>query len=539
MNRVLRDAQWGRTRELTIEGGSFAHTRGTFDIGDALSSQSALRATGVLQHSDSYRDHVSVDRVGINPTYAWMRGATSMRFAMEHFQDRRTTDRGVPSLDGRPLEGFARTFFGDPSVHVAHARVNAARASVEHEWSDGVQLRSQVQLTRYDKDYQNTVPGAISIDRATFGLSAYRNELTRENLFSQTDILVRRRSLGVAHALLAGVELGSQNTDNYRQTGYFDGDETSRDISLASPTVSLPVAFRQSVTDADNTAIADVASGFVQHQVELGRRLQTTLGVRWDRFALRVDNHRDGTVRRRTDRIVSPRAGVVLKPREAMSFYGSYSTSALPSAGDQFSSLNATTEALAPERFTNREVGMKWDALRHLSLTAALYRLDRTNTRAPDPNTPGRIVQTGAQRSTGTEIGVTGEMARWQFVGSWASQKARIRRATTSAAAGASVALVPGISLSFWNRFQLQRRVGVGLGVVHQGASYAAIDNRVTLPAFTRWDGAVYFQATREVRVQANVDNVFGTEYFASSHGNNNIQPGAPRTVRLSMSIAP
>ena len=41
----------------------------------------------------------------------------------------------------------------------------------------------------------------------------------------------------------------------------------------------------------------------------------------------------------RIDDLVSPRVGVVVKPVENVSFYGSYSVSYLPSSGDQFSTL--------------------------------------------------------------------------------------------------------------------------------------------------------------------------------------------------------
>ena len=57
---------------------------------------------------------------------------------------------------------------------------------------------------------------------------------------------------------------------------------------------------------------------------------------------------------------------------------------------------------MKPEQFTNYEVGVKWDVLPRLSLTTAAYRLDRTNTRATDPNDPTRIVQTGSQRTRAT-----------------------------------------------------------------------------------------------------------------------------------------
>jgi catecholate siderophore receptor len=68
---------------------------------------------------------------------------------------------------------------------------------------------------------------------------------------------------------------------------------------------------------------------------------------------------------------------------------------------------------------------------------------------------------------------------------------------------------------------------------------FAAIDNRVTLPGFTRVDAAGYVMVTRSLRAQLNVENVLDERYFPTSHGNNNIAPGAPRTMRLSLTVAP
>ena len=540
VNRVTKEAQWMRSGDVSLEAGSYNHTRGTFDMGNALSPRAAARLTGVAEHSGSFRDAIALDRVGLNPTVALMLGATSLRLGFEHFQDRRTIDRGIPSFNGAPLAGATRTFFGNPDANRSRAFVRSASAVVERGDESALLVRSQLRYTTYDKSYQNTVPGAITADGSEVTISAYRNDTQRRNLFSQTDVVARRTTGPVSHTFLAGAELGRQETDNFRQTGYFDGSATSIRTPLVAPTISTPVAFRQSATDADNSALAHVVSGYLQHQAALGAHWQTTLGVRWDRFAMDFDDHRKSLTRDRTDVLVSPRAGVVFKPVAAVSAYGSYSVSSLPSSGDQFSSLDATTETLAPERFTNREIGIKWDASRSLAVTVAIFQLDRTNTRANDPDTPGRIVQTGAQRSTGGELGITGNVtSRWQVAGGWAVQRATVRRATTSAAAGATVPLVPHQSLSLWNRLRLQERVGAAIGIVHQGRMYAAIDNRVTLPAFTRLDGALFIDVSRQLRVQANIENLLGASYFATSHGNNNILPGAPRTLRMSLVATP
>jgi catecholate siderophore receptor len=94
---------------------------------------------------------------------------------------------------------------------------------------------------------------------------------------------------------------------------------------------------------------------------------------------------------------------------------------------------------------------------------------------------------------------------------------------------------VPHTSISLWNKYRVAPRLGLGLGVVHQSKMYAAIDNTVTLPEITRLDGALYVTLTSAVALQANMENLLNERYYATSHGNNNIMPGAPRTLRVSL----
>jgi catecholate siderophore receptor len=149
-------------------------------------------------------------------------------------------------------------------------------------------------------------------------------------------------------------------------------------------------------------------------------------------------------------------------------------------------------------------------------------------------------VQTGEQRTTGFELGASGAVtSRWQVAGGYANQLARIVSRTSAAAAGARVPLVPRQTLSLWNRYQFARRLGAGVGIVRQDRMFAAIDNTVTLPAFTRVDAALFTTITKSFRAQVNVENLFDTRYYATSQGNNNIMPGSSRLVRVSLSVAP
>jgi catecholate siderophore receptor len=64
---------------------------------------------------------------------------------------------------------------------------------------------------------------------------------------------------------------------------------------------------------------------------------------------------------------------------------------------------------------------------------------------------------------------------------------------------------------------------------------FAAVDNTVKLPGYTRADAAAYFTLRRGLRLQANVENLFDRQYFVNADSNTNITPGAPRSVRVAL----
>lgn len=537
INRVTKEAEFTPTRELTLQGGAYGTRRGAVDLGQGISSTVALRLNGVYENSDAFRHDVSVERYGINPTVTFAPGArTRITAGYEHFYDHRTADRGIPSFDGRPAPADARTFFGDPSQSYADARVSVATAAVEHTLSPDLTLRNRTVYGYYDKFYQNVFPAAVDPTGAQVSLNAYNNALGRWNAFNQTELTYRAATGSVKHTLLGGVEVGRQVSRSFRNTGFFGNTETSLAVPLTSPTVSTPVTFRQSATDANNRTGNTTISLYAQDQVVLTSYLQLIAGARYERFDLDFNNLRTGENLTRTDDIVSPRAGLVVKPIEPLSFYTSYSIAYLPSSGDQFTSLTVTTRDLEPEQFANYEVGAKWDVLDRLSLTAAAYRLDRTNTTAPDALDPSKLVQTGSQRTNGFELGATGSVTdAWQIAGGYANQDAFVTNRTAAAAPGAKVALVPRNTLSLWNRYQFGPVFGLGAGLIYQDRMFAAIDDAVTLPAFTRFDAAAFFTLDRDLRIQVNVENLFDKGYYVTSNSNNNISPGSPRAVRASV----
>jgi catecholate siderophore receptor len=538
LNRVTKQADWTAFRELTLQGGSFDNKRASLDVGGGLSPAVAARFNGMFERSGFFRDAVTIERHGINPTLtiAPTSRNTRVQLGYELFNDRRTADRGIPSFDGRPVATSASTFFGDPDGSWADVRAHVATATIIREADSTLSIRNRTMFGSYDKFYQNIFPGAVNATGDAVSISAYNNDTQRRNLFNQTDVIVRARTGPLRHTVLAGAELGRQATDNRRLTGYFNNTATSVTAPISNPTISEPLTFRASATDADNRVTNTSASLYLQDQIVISSQWQLIGGVRYERFDLRYHNDRTDSSLRRVDDLISPRAGLLFKPLETLSFYASHSVSFLPSAGDQFSSLTDVTKGLEPERFRNHEVGVKWDIADRLAVGAATYRLDRTNTRAPHPTDPTKTVQTGSQQTTGFELSLNGNVSsRWEVAWAYANQSARITRTTAAAAKGSTVPLVPRTSVALWNRYQVAQRIGLGLGVVHRSDMYAALDNRVTLPAYTDADAALYLTLGRNVRAQAFVENLFDTRYFATAHSNNNISPGSRRALRVSL----
>ncbi|MEO7655604.1 MAG: TonB-dependent siderophore receptor [Sphingomicrobium sp.] len=547
VNRVIKRSSLGAYREGLFSSDSFGTVRAAVDLDQPLANGVGLRVNALYESGASFRRHVDLERYGINPTVGILAGPdTRIDLGYEYFHDRRTTDRGVPSLAGRPLKGFDRTFFGDPSRSSAKADVNIATLTVEHRFAEGLSLRNRTLYGDYDKFYQNIFPNGAVTDRdgagpqgETVRLSAYNDATTRRNLFSQTDLVWDNRLGGVDQTLLVGVELGRQSGHNQRRNGVFAATGTSPtfiDVPLSDPTVDVP-AIRFLENGANNGIKASVAALYAQDQIRPTDWLEIIAGVRFDRFEMDVKNRVTGHSFGRTDTLWSPRLGLVVKPRDRLSLYASYSRSYLPQSGDQFNSLAANTETLKPERFDNVELGAKWEPIDGLLATAAIYQLDRTNTRVVDPADPTRFLLSGAQRSRGIELGLERSISdRWQVSAGYALQKAKVTEATTACASGdCIVPLVPRHSASLWTRYDFTKRIGGGFGMIARSSSLASIGNTVKLPGYARIDGALFYKLPNGMEAQVNVENIFGAHYFSTAHNDNNIAPGAPRTVKGSV----
>jgi catecholate siderophore receptor len=566
LNRVTKTADWREVLSLGLQLGSWQKRRATADYAHPFSDAFAFRVTGVYEDSEGFRDGYELKRQGINPTAAIHAGEnTLITLGYEYFRDQRTADRGIPSFANTfngtrfPVATDRETFFGDPEASRGDVEVNAFSALLEHDFGDGTVLRNRTRVANYDKYYGNVFPGNVNAAATTVALSAYRQDTDRKNLFNQTDLIFSATTGTVEHKFMTGVEFGRQDTDNLRRSGLFVlgvgspclnlTGATGCTVPLTAPTVSPTVIYANNSVggsgDANNSGVAKVAAIYAQDQIEFSPKLSAIVGLRYDQFDVDFTDLRTGVsaqnrVLSSSDKLWSPRVGVVFKPVEDLSLYASYGVTYLPRSGEQLGSLAFNSQSLDAEEFENTEVGAKWELRPGLTAEAAAFRLNRSNAAIADPTDPTRLILLAgdSQRVDGVELSLAGKLTgRWQVIGSYARLDARTVRAVGATPAGRALAQTPETSFGLWNRYDFSDRWGVALGASYRSESFASISNAVTLKSYTRYDGAVYYKFDERFSAQLNVENLFDKVYFPSAHSDSNITPGAPRSAYVTLNF--
>lgn len=542
VNRVSKAA---RINGFEAQFDASADTFGAFalsgDVNSTVSQASAMRINATYEEFDSNRDFYVGHFIGISPTVTVELGAaTTLTASYAYDEDDRMVDRGNPADGSGPLRGYGDTQFGDRDFNHTLSQVHIARARLDHEFSANLSANATLQFADYEKAYQNILPDGLRNSGADVQFSGYRDTQARQNWIAQANLVWEASTGALDHMILAGFEASWQDSSNGRANAFFangaGGTSNRFTTPLADiftfPAITLGAAVR------DRHSELKVLSGYVQDQVDIGEHLQLIAGLRWDRFDLRTVEQLTAVRGDRVDEKVSPRIGLIYKPSGHLSLYASYATSFLPQAGEQFFLLSPGDAAFAPEKFTNYEIGAKWAPSDKLFVTAALFQLERTNTKGPDPRDPSLVALVGESRTRGLEFNLVGEITpAWQANIGYTYLDGEITSTSSFGAEGLRLQQLPEHQFSAWTRYDFSGQFGMGLGVIYQDEQFASFSNAVTLPDYLRVDAAAYYTVSNRLSLQVNVENLFDASYFPSAHGDNNIQPGKPLSARLGVRV--
>ena len=549
LNRVTKKAVIDEAfTQAQISIDSLGEVGGQIDHNARLSNSMALRVNAMVEQLDNHRDFYDGERRGFNPTLHIDMGESQFDLSFELVDHQRFIDRGIPTgADGRPVEALEEIVFGDPAVNTTELDAHLWRAALQHNFSETLKLNVSAFYGDYDKLYQNFYASGYDEENTPdeVTLDGYVDTTERQNTIFTANIVKEGMLGGLGHTLLAGVESISTSSDQDRYNTFWDTTQDDKETFSVSRNLGIRGGVGQNALGAlatndfgvdvnDDTRVEiDVTSVYVQDEIELSNEFRVVAGLRYDSFDIDVFNVVADDARSRKDSELSPRFGLVYKPEENISIYASYSESFLPRSGEQFANINGNNDKLAPNTFSNREVGLKYDFDSGLSFTAAMFEIEQRSPQVAD-NDPATLDVIESEID-GFELQLQGRINDfWSVSAAYSALDGE--QVNRSGRTGLTPRELPDSMFSLWNQFSLSSDLNVGFGLTHQSESFINNSNSAVLPSYTRIDASVQYRMSEATTVQLNVENLTDELYFPNAHSTHQATVGAPLNVRLAIS---
>jgi len=536
INRVTKKAVVGEDfGSVDVGTDTFGSLDLAFDYNVSGTDDSAFR---INVHTDSlanHRDFYDGERTGINPTMKFvMSDDTTLDLSYEHIDHERFIDRGVPTINGAPDESLIDIVFGTPEINTTTVEATIFRGTLSHVFSDTRKGNLTVHKSSFEKMYQNLY--ASGYDGTLVTMDGYRDPTERDNLIISGN-LVNEISVGsVKHTILVGAELIDTENNNLRYDTFWsttsDDNEVfdiSRpmDFTVNADGIATSVDFTTSLKSKTSSDIR-VTSLYIQDQIDLTDNIKLMIGGRHDSFDITVADIKNMTSESRKDTEFSPRAGLVFKPSEEMSFYWSFSQSFLPRSGEQYKALSATSARLDPDVFESNEIGLKYDISPRLNLTLSYFNSEQT--RAERDNDTGENSEVRGLTVDGLEVQLKGQLTdRLDVMVGYSSLDGE----TSS---GGEPREIPDHTFSLYAKYQVNDKYGWAFGMTRQGESKIKDNNPgLVLPEYTRLDLGAYYKLSNGLELQVNIENLNDELYFPHSHSTHQASVGEPFNARVSV----
>ena len=592
INLVSKVARAGDFHAFSVGAGTDRYGRVTadsnFDLGDGVAVR--LNAMG---HSEDVpgRDEEFRHRWGFAPSVAFGLGSdTRLTLSYLHQHDNNLPQYGTPyarnAFNDGPLPGVdPSTYFGYRNTSRQEIDVDVLTAVLEHDFNESMSLRSLGRLQKVEQMTNvSALQGTWCLDDATDPFTGGACALlpgggtqpagtwsptggprgsvrTTDNFiaYSQTDLSARFTTGAVEHSLVAGVSFSKEDYDLDSGSVFRNADGSAlpntnavyplQDLHAPYNIWTGPVHY---VLTGRNKASVNNQAIYAFDTLRFGERWLLNLGARYehnegDSVTLPVAGS-TATYQKfeNEDDLFSWRAGLVFKPTGNGSVYLSYASSATPSKASVNASCTAATCNVDPEEARNLELGTKWEVFdRHLSLSAAVFRNERTNYRLPDPdpaNVAGVQVLDGRSRVDGLALGAAGRITdQWSIFANYTWLDSELEQSVSnfclanpgatgcnnSAAdpdpgKGDPLPNVPEHSASLWTTYALSAWT-FGYGATYQGAFHPTAANAasdIETSSYVVHNAMVGYQLNERFGLQLNLRNLTDKLYFHSIRNN-------------------
>ena len=552
VNMVSKKPELEQYNALTLRGSTYGEGKngsgGSFDSTGALGT-SGLAYRMVLDHEDEdyWRNYGVHRETLVAPSLAWFGERTKLLFAYEHREFLTPFDRGtvIDPRTNHPLD-ISRNERLDEPFNDMEGRSDLYHFEADHELNDNWNAHFGYSWNRETYDASQVRVTAIDTSKGTLtrSMDGTQNAISTDR-FATASLEGKVNVAGMQHDLVFGID------DEYRKIYRAD---LIRQKSLSTFSYLNPVYGREvqgttvSPADSAQTDLLRSDSVFVQDSIHLTDQWIFVAGGRfqaYDQYAgkgvpfkANTDNNGQKWV---------PRAGLVYRYTDELSFYGSYTESFKPNSTIAPLSGSSTVldGSIAPEEAKSWEIGAKLDMPGRVTGNIALFDINKRNVLVANSEGPVTIYSAaGEVRSRGLELDLSGQLSdRWSMIGSYAYTDAEVtedpdykgKKLQNVARNSGSLSAVYDFGRVIGGD---QLRVGAGARYVGERAGNAA--NDFDLPGYTVADAFATYDTQldgQKVKFQLNVKNLFDRTYYTSAASRFFVSMGDSRQVTLSSTL--
>ena len=552
VNMVSKKPELEQYNALTLRGSTYGEGKngsgGSFDSTGALGT-SGLAYRMVLDHEDEdyWRNYGVHRETLVAPSLAWFGERTKLLFAYEHREFLTPFDRGtvIDRRTNHPLD-ISRNERLDEPFNDMEGRSDLYHFEADHELNDNWNAHFGYSWNRETYDASQVRVTAIDTGKGTLtrSMDGTQNAISTDR-FATASLEGKVNVAGMQHDLVIGID------DEYRKIYRAD---LIRQKSLSTFSYLNPVYGREvqgttvSPADSAQTDLLRSDSVFVQDSIHLTDQWIFVAGGRfqaYDQYAgkgvpfkANTDNNGQKWV---------PRAGLVYRYTDELSFYGSYTESFKPNSTIAPLSGSSTVldGSIAPEEAKSWEVGAKLDMPGRVTGNIALFDIKKRNVLVANSEGPVTIYSAaGEVRSRGLELDLSGQLSdRWSMIGSYAYTDAEVTEDPDYK--GKKLQNVARNSGSLSAVYDFGRVIGgdqlrVGAGARYVGERAGNAVNDFDLPGYTVADAFATYDTQldgQKVKFQLNVKNLFDRTYYTSAASRFFVSMGDSRQVTLSSTL--
>lgn len=552
VNLVSKKPELTQYNAVTVRGSSYGD--GKNGSGGAFDSTGALGDSGfayrmVVDHEDEdyWRNFGTHRETLIAPSLAWYGERTKLLFAYEHREFLTPFDRGtlIDPRTNHPLDISRKQRLDEP-FNDMEGRSDLYHFEADHELNDDWKAHFGYSWNRETYDASQVRVTAIDTNKGTLtrSMDGTQNAISTDR-FTTASLEGKVNVLGMQHDLVFGVD------DEYRK---IYREDLIRQKSLTTFSYLNPVYGREvmgttvSAPDSAQTDKLRSDSLFLQDSIHLNEQWILVAGGRfqeYDQYAGKGVPFKANTDSNGQKWV--PRAGLVYRYTDALSFYGSYTESFKPNStiAPLGGSSTVLDGSIAPEEAKSWELGARLDMPGSITGNIALFDIKKRNVLVANSEGPTTIYSAaGEVRSRGLEVDLSGQLSEhWNLIGSYAYTDAEVtedpeykgKRLQNVAKNSGSLSAVYDFGNVFGGD---QLRVGAGARYVGERAGNAV--NDFDLPSYTVADAFATYDTTvdgQKVKFQLNVKNLFDRTYYTSSASRFFVSMGDSRQVSLSSTL--